>query len=281
MILEAALAQTKFMLKKKSAVCVFFILFIMVIINFISNVIYFQGRDVLEMYHPMRLLLLSQNRVDFNASNTMLLIELYPILVVCVAGFSFAKEYQIDMNVFMVSRLGNLRYIISKYIAAFLVTSIVFTLPFLMEIILNCISFPLSAEGNLTNLSIYDDEYIANVNNYLMTNVYIKNVYIYTFLGTLLFGIVSGLLGVFTVAFSTVVKIKYNVILFLPVFMILNFTVIFSGKYLNQKPGISWYKYIFLFDDSVKNINFGIIGIILIIGFVLVTIGIKGRKDCL
>lgn len=125
MILKATMSQTAFMLKKRESLCVFYILFFMVLINFVGNVLYFQGRDVAEMYHPMKLLLLSYNRTDLNATNTLLLIQLYPLLVVCPAGFSLAREYQRGTRVFLISRLGNDSYQISKYLSVFLTTMIV------------------------------------------------------------------------------------------------------------------------------------------------------------
>lgn len=114
MIFKTTISQTAFMLKKKETVCVFYVLFFIVIINFIGNVLYFQDRDILEMYQPMKLLLLSYNRTNWNATNTLLLIQLYPLLVVCPAGFSLAREYQIGTRVFLVSRLGNFTYLVSK-----------------------------------------------------------------------------------------------------------------------------------------------------------------------
>ena len=162
MICKATMTQTAYLLKKKEAVCVFYILFLMVIMNFIGNVLDFQGRDIVEMYHPMKLLLLSYNRTSWNATNTLLLIQLYPLLVACPAGFSLAREYQRGTRVFMVSRLGNHTYQASKYLSAFLTTMIVFTVPFLLEIVLNCVSFPLSAAGDLSNRSIYEGTYMES-----------------------------------------------------------------------------------------------------------------------
>lgn len=69
MIFKATIAQTVFLLKKKEAVGVFYVLFFLVIVNFISNVLCFQGRDIVEMYQPMKLLLLSYNRTYWNAAN--------------------------------------------------------------------------------------------------------------------------------------------------------------------------------------------------------------------
>ena len=48
----------------------------------------------------------------------------------------------------------------------------------------------------------------------------------------ILFGAVSGCLSAFTVAFSSVVNVKYNIFLFLPVFLLLHY---FTTFYINTK----------------------------------------------
>lgn len=281
MLIKATLSQTAFLLKKRGAVCVFYILLLMVIGNFLGNVLYFQGEDITEMFHPMRLLLLSCDRTNFNASNTLLLILLYPLLAVFPAGFSLAKEYQLGTRVFLISRMGSIAYQISRLLAAFLATMIVFTAPFLLEILLNCLSFPLSAAGNMAYLSIYDNAYIEGVNRYLMKTIYLNSPYLYAIAGTLLFGAVSGLFGAFTVSVSSLVKVKYNILLILPVFIMLNFSKVLSGSLSEGMPSIQWYDYLLLFDDQRKNIGFGITSLLAMILFATGAVCVSGRKDCL
>lgn len=281
MIFKATISQTFFILKKKEAVCAFYVLFFMVIINFIGNVLYFQGRDVVQMYQPMKLLLLSYNRTNHNATNTLLLIQLYPFLVVCPAGFSLAREYQLNMRVFLVSRLGNFTYQVSKFLAVFLATMILFTVPFLLEILLNCVSFPLSSAGDLWQLSTYDNYYRYSVNHYFMKSIYLCSPYLYAVIGTFLFGAVSGLLGVFTAAISSLIKVKYSVFLFLPAYVTLNLSTILGVKLPKDAPSIEWYDYVLLFNDQTKNINYLVISIFVLALFSIVAACVSGRKDCL
>lgn len=281
MLFRATISQTVFMLKKKESVCVFYILFFIVIINFISNVIYFQGRDIVEMYHPMKLLLLSYNRTYLNATNTLLLIQLYPLLVVCPAGFSLVGEYQLGTNIFLVSRLGNFTYQVSKYLSAFLTTMIVFTVPFLLEIILNCLSFPLSATGDLSNISIYDSAYRMSVNHYFMKNLFLFSPYLYAVIGTLFWGIVSGLLGVFTVSISSLIRVKYKIFLFLPVFAALNLSTILANDLPREALSIKWYDYVLFFNDELKSIRLLLIVLLVLILFPIGAVCAGRRKDCL
>jgi hypothetical protein len=281
MIFKATLSQTKFILKKTQSVFVFFILFLMIIINYIGNVLYFQGRDIVEMYQPMKLLLLSYNRTNYNATNTLLFIQLYPLLVVCPAGFSLAREYQLGIRVLLVSRLGNFRYHVSKYLSVFLATMIIFTVPFFMEIFLNYVSFPQSATGDFLNLSIYDSLYRNGVNNYFMKNIYLYSPCLYAVTGTIFLGVVSGLFGVFTVAISSIVKVKYNVFLFLPVFVLLNLTNILAGRVPKGAASIKWYDYVLIFNDELKNPNYLLLAMVVLVLFSMGAACFCGRRDCL
>ncbi|MDE6635999.1 MAG: hypothetical protein K2K09_05260 [Lachnospiraceae bacterium] len=263
----------------------FYILLFMVIINFIGNVLDFQGRDVAVMFQPMRFLLLSYERTYRNAANTYVLIQLCPVLVAYTAGLSLAREYQLGTRIFLVSRIGNFKYPGSKYLSVFLVTMIIFTVPFLLEIFLNCMSFPLSASGNLLELSFYDSQYRDAVNHYFMKSIYFYSPYLYAVIGTLLFGAVSGLLGVFTVAVSSLIKFRYNVFLLMPVYAVLNLSTIYESRLLenvsSMKPSIRWYDYVLIFNDRIKNMGYLVIGISVIVLFSIVAACISGRKDCL
>lgn len=284
-ILKAAVSQTGFMLRKREAVCVFYVLFIMVIYNFVGNVLRFQGRDVHSMYQPMKMLLLSYNITNYNASETIMLIQLYPFLVAFAAGFSLAKEYRLGMNTYMVSRIGSRAYLISKYTAVFLTTMTVFTVPFMLEILLNCISFPMEAVCDMSGLPLYyNEEYTELVNNYQMKGLYLYSPYLYAVAGTLIFGAVSGLLGVFTAALSSAVRFKYNVFLFIPVYALMNIPGIYTGitgTSLKGLVSIRWYDYLLFFNEEIKSTSFFVWGILFLILFSAAAAYIGGRKDCL
>lgn len=279
MFIKATLTQTNFMLKQKETLVVFYVLLIQVLGNFISNVLTFQGIDIIQMYQPMKLLLLSYNRVNYNADATLLFIQLYPILVVLPAGFALCKEQQSGQEVLMIARLGQLTYNFSKLIAAFCATMIVFTMPFMIELLLNCIAFPLTATGDMTNMDIYEPNYIQAVHRYLMSGLYIQSVYIYTIIGTLFMGIVSGILASFTVAFSSIVRVKYRIILFLPVFVLLYATIYLQNILPSWIPTIKWYDYLLLFNDEPKSYLFLITGLLALVFFSFIATLLSSRKE--
>lgn len=279
MFWKVTVSQVKDLLRRREAVGVFLVMLIFVLYNFINNVWTFQGTDVVAMYQPMKLLALSYNRVNLNSSITLQFVQIYPILVVCPAGFCLAREYQSGENVYLSSRLGNSRYKWSKMLAAFIVTAIVFVVPFFIEMLLNCISFPLNATGDLLNQGCYESEYLESIHSYLMSGLYIKNAYLYTAVGILILGLFSGLLGAFTVAVSSVIQVKYSVFLFLPVFLLLEL----PGMILREKIPFSckWYDYILIFNDQVKRIDLFILGIAVILVFTIAATFVSSRKDCL
>ena len=279
MFIKATLTQTNFMLKQKETLVVFYVLLIQVLGNFISNVLTFQGIDIIQMYQPMKFLLLSYNRINYNADATLLFIQLYPILVVLPAGFALCKEQQSGQEVLMIARLGQLTYNFSKLIAAFCATMIVFTMPFMIELLLNCIAFPLTATGDMTNMDIYEPNYIQAVHMYLMSGLYIQSVYIYTIIGTLFMGIVSGILASFTVAFSSIVRVKYRIILFLPVFVLLYATIYLQNILPSWIPTIKWYDYLLLFNDEPKSYLFLLTELLALVFFSFITILLSSRKE--
>ena len=279
---KATIIQTRFMLKQKTALITFYILLAMVLANFMGNVLAFQGTDIIAMYHPMKLLLLSYNRINWNADNTMLLVQLYPLLVAVPAGLSLARERQIGQDVLMASRMGNLPYRVSKLAAAFLTTMIVFTLPFLVELALNILSLPLNAQGDLSNLNIFSAEYISGVQNYPFRKLYLFSPYLYAILGTISFGLLSGLVAAATVALSSIVKVKVRTFLILPVFLFLYASVYLAS--LLHENGIeleaAWYHYFMLFDDEVKSpVLFVAVILILLVWSVVGTV-LGGTQDC-
>ena len=267
MLIKVIKKQTIFLLKQKEAVLTFILLLFIVLGNYITNVLTFRGTDVSQMYQPMKLLSLSLNKVYYNADIPLLIVMIYPILVAVPAGFSYAKEQQTKEEVYMIYRLGKNRYLRSKLWASFFTTTIVFTIPFMLEILMNMLSFPMNAIRDLSNLSIYDAEYAAMVHNYTGSAVYIVSPYLYAILATLCFGVVSGILGTLTIAISFVFKVKYRALLILPTFVLLNATT-----YLNllggNKGTLNWYKYLLLFDDTPKNIAVPMIGV----GILIITI---------
>lgn len=271
--------QTLFMLRQNIALMVFYILLAIVFLNFGSNVLNFQGRDIIDMYHPAKMLVLSYDQVYDNMDIMLLLIQLYPILIVCPAGFTLLSEKKRKTDCVLITRIGSIQYYLCKTIAAFFVTMIVFTIPFLIEFGLNCVSFPLAASGDFVDLNCYSTDYIELTNNYMYSTLFHMNSYLYTFVGILFWGITSGIIGMFTVALSGIISFRFKILLFLPVYILLNITA-YMPQITDKLPFVvNWYNYIFLFDDHVKNNVFFISFLIILFIISIVCSVIKGRGD--
>lgn len=281
MFWRVTMEQTRFLLRRKGALLTFYILLALVLSNFIQNVLAFEGRDVVNMYQPMKLLLISYNLGNFRASMVSFFIQIFPILAVCPAGFALAREYQLGEHALIEARLGRRSYRMSKLTAAFLVTFLVFTLPFLLEIMLNCISFPLAAEGDLMNRGFYDEWYRQAVDNYLMSGLFWRSPYLYAVLGTLMLGFAAGLLGAFTVAFSALVKIRYNVFLFLPVFLLLRGSTLLASYWEDMPASVRWDDYLLLFNDQPKYGWFLPVMLLALTMFSIGAVYYSSRRDCL
>lgn len=271
--------QVLFTLKQKNAVFTFYLLMVIVLLNFTSNVFTFQGRDVIEMYQPLKMLSISFNRVYYNADITLFFIQLYPILVVCPAGFILLSEKNRKEDILLIARVGNINYYKCKLISVFLVTTIVFTLPFFLELILSCVSFPIAATGDFSEMSQYDPLYMEMVRRYLFSTLYTFSPYLYAIIGVVVFGLFSGILGMFTVALSAVLNIRYKVLLFLPAFIILNISLYFSDSILKLPFSVRWFDYVLLCNDMVKS-NSYFVGLILTLIIISISCGLfKSKGD--
>lgn len=208
--------QWRMIWERKIATIILFLLFCLILVNYFNNVMTYKGTDIVDMYHPMKLLTLS-NYSEF----CFYLLQYYPLLVVIPAGFSLFADKRFNQYIFIQSRVGARNYYLGKIIAVFLVNFTVFTIPFLVEILLNCIAFPLAATGDPSNLGYYNETYIEITNTYLFSSLYNQSPYLYAVFFTLVFGVFSGMLATFTIAISTF-PIRFKVLLFLPVYLLLH-----------------------------------------------------------
>ena len=277
MLLRVTAKQTKFLLRQKEAVFTVTLLLWLVIGNYLGNVWKFRGTDVSQMYQSMKLLTLSYNRVYDSADMTLLITMLYPFLVAVPAGFSYIRGHRTGEEVFLVTRIGRNTYLAGELLSAFLVTAVVFCIPFLFEIVITAVSFPIEAQGDLSNWGLYSPEYARMVDNYVGKTWYLSSPIVYAVLGTLCFGIVSGILGMFTVGISVAFPVKYRVLLLLPAAVVLNGTAWLDAALPKGMGTVSWYEYLLLFNDSPKYVWFPVVGATVILGMLLVCCR-AGRK---
>lgn len=273
---KAVRTQIKFLLGQKGFALVFLVLMGVMLLNFTQNVREFQGYDVISMYHTMKLLTLSYNKAIYRADNAMLLVQLAPLLICLPAALSLAGERQTGQSVLLTARLGSKTYLWSKVTAVFVVTTLAFALPFLLEIVLNCVSFPLEAVGDFTHTNVYEPQRLAEEALYQLARLYQLSPYLYAVVCTLLFGAFAGLLAAATVTLSALVRVPFRVLLLLPAFLLLQLT-----NFLGTNGTTAWYSFVLFFSDARRNTPFFLVLIAILAAFTLIGTALAARKDCL
>ncbi|OYP24241.1 hypothetical protein CG709_07420 [Lachnotalea glycerini] len=228
------------------------------------------------MYHPMRLLLLANTGYYF-----YFFMLLYPIIVIIPASFSYIYDQDINEQIFIQSRTGIKNYYFGKLIATFLSTFNIFTIPFLAEIILNSIAFPNNATGLLSNMSIYESTELESIHRLLLPNLYIRSIYLYVILLTIIWGIVSGVIATYALTISIIIKFKYKTFLFLPIY-ILSY-VLYEVQYiLPQIDKTTYYFFYFdIFDTSRKSLMGYILCILMMTASSILLAMYKSGQDSL
>ena len=275
MFVRTTWTHVKFLLGKTSSKITFFVLFLVMLMTFVSNVLDFRGYDVIAMFHPMNILSLSYDRTAHNAGTALLLVQLLPLLVGWPAGLALAADRGLGTDTMLVARLGRKLYVTSKLTAVFIATAIVFSVPFLLEIVLNCLSFPLTATGNLAGIDVFDSDYAEMLGNYLCPWLYRFSPYLAAVLGTIGFGLFAGLLACVPASLSLFVRIRFRVFLLLPVFMLLY--AITSLESIE----LAWYNYIFFFSDAPKIPLYWFSLCAALVCFCVAAAWYGCRKDCL
>ncbi len=276
-MMKSIKSQINILLEKKIAIGMFLFNMLFVLINYFYNVTEYEGTYINAMIQPMRLLFLSSEEA-YSANFKFMFLQFYPILVVLPAGFFYASDTNSKMELFLAGRMGKFKYMMGKLIAVFLVTFAVFTIPFLIEMCLNCLAFPMDANGNMANAGIYNDVYVHSVEKYMFLGLYSISPYLYAFISIIFFGLASGILALFTLAISMFFS-KYKVLLLLPVYVLLygigSIYAVLPGAEINT----SHFQYFSLFDISQKSQVF-FIGILTILAVTSVTAStIKSRRD--
>ena len=254
MLVRTTRSQIAFLLRQKEAVFTFCVLLLLVLANFIDNCQEYQGFDVMALAHTTKLGLLSFNRMGYKADLSIMFLQLYPLLVVCPAGFILAKE-----------RMGSGVYYFSKLLSAFVVTAMVFTLPFLVEIVIHVIAFSTRPMGDLSNWSYYSEEYMELVRSYMFSELFIRSPYLYAVVKVLLFGLFSGLMGAFGVAVSALYRVKFRITVFLPAFLLLNLSVYATTIFREIQESLAWYQFVMLHEEMSGHVPVFLAAVVLVV----------------
>lgn len=267
-MIDSVRAQFRIIIEKRWAVGVMILMFVLVLINFFSNVFKYQGTDIQAMINPMRLLFLSSESME-PGTLSFYFLQLFPLLVILPVGFSYADDKNSREEIYLVSRIGKKKYFFGKTIAAFIINFCVFSIPLLLELCLNCAAFPLDANGNFANSATYDLSYVMATENYMFFDFFKISPILYAIITYVMFGIVAGILGIFTLAFS-MLFCRFKIGLLFPVYILLYGIGMVDSLFPQVEVKTSHFAYLSAFDISYKSeisyiCLFGIIAIVSIL----------------
>ncbi len=219
------------------------IVLVLMLSNYFRNVVTYRGADLVEMIQPMHLLVLGNRSLEGN-----LLLILFPALCVLPAADLYYRENASSTEKLLCVRAGKLAYYTSRLTATFLITFLSFAFPLLIEVILNCIAFPLNAIGIPEGYGLYTDSYRTYAEALLFPHL-ASFPYVYAPLGILLFSFLGAILAVLSEAVSMVIQFPLRLFLFLPPFIVLYAPTFFARLFL--RIDTSYLFYLRLFDCSV------------------------------
>ena len=233
------------LLGKKTVIITYCILMGFMIVNFIDNMLdYAEVKYVSEMYDPIKMLTLS----TWSESGFYLRM-FYPILVCIPTSVAYLTDRGTRVMTYIESRTGRKKYIIGKAVAVFLVTFLVFTVPFLLEFILSCICFKMDSLGDPSNISYID--IAGHEYGYFMPQLWLENRIIYVIFMIAMFGIVSGILAVFNFSVCTLPIFKYKIFTFFPIYIMFHIIGIID-KVAKFDFETNYFMLISMFDKSDK-----------------------------
>lgn len=238
-------AQCNVLLRKKGAIICFLLLIISVGGNFIFNVIKYWDTEYAEMPSFLEISLLAQeNMVGWY------IVMFFPFLLVLPGAMSLASDRKEKMDILWVGRCGRNQYLLSKMAAIVIVTFLCFFIPFMLELTLNMIAFPINAHGNIGGWELYTEGYKENIKQYFLFSLYYACPALYAVIMNMVISLSAALLSIIPVAFSCFFY-KYYAYLMVPVYFL--FSLFQKTKFPVGKVKLS-HNYYFYFQWCHANI---------------------------
>lgn len=272
MLLKSIRLQLEHILNRKEAVFTWFLLLGFVTWNFISNIMQNQNAVyVTQMYDPVKTLTLSTWSVS-----GYFMMSLYPLLIVIPTSTVYLHDKKSGEIIYLNARYGNKKYMRGKFLGVCIATFLIFTLPFLMEIILNAICYSASSVGDPSNFEYIQT--VEEVRRYFAYGIYTKNRFLYAIVCTLAFGAVSAVFAGFNYAVSTFKCFKYKIFTFFPIY-ILFFGIRFFGQAFKCSFTTNYFSVLRMFDTNVKNEKIYLIFMLMLFVLSFTIIEVKGRRN--
>lgn len=270
MLRKSVKMQMSVMIRRKSVIFAYGILLFFALSNFYYNLCEnIEVKSITEMFCPIKTLTLSDWS---NAGFTMM--QYYPILVIVPTACAYLIDRDTRIKMYLQSRIGDRMYWYGKLISVFLITFIVFIVPFITELLLSCVCFDMESNLDPSNFEYFN--VIEDENIYMLSSVFLKNKVLYAVIMTLLWGVVAGVLAVFNFAITTLPGFKFKVFAFFPIYLLF-YGISLATKFLKLEYTTNYFFVLRMFYTGARNelVYFLFLLCLLIVSIVLIEIKIK------
>ena len=267
--------ETMRLLKQKATITVFWCLMFFVLSNFVVNVIKeYSQIYVSQMFAIPKVLTFS----TWSIAGIFVRL-LYPMLILVPTSLSFYQDSKTNEKSLILTRISRSTYFIGKAASGFIVTFLLLVIPFFIEIFLSVICLESSANGDPAFAPLHDS--ITRQNGFLfMSSFYVDHRIMYSAMIIVILGVVSGILAVFNMAISALVKNKYGLFAMVPVFALLMLTGNLSGRITGYQT--NYYTITSLFLKAKYNyFVYTLVFVILSVVTLAILIVKEKKDDCL
>lgn len=214
--------QMGLMLRKRNFWIAFSIMMAYMIISYIYVVNANRGYDIASINSPSSYFIGNSINVFYDYFKLI-----FPFVVVLPFAFSNFEDKANQTDAFLLTRVSRKSYYIASVITSFLGSFFIILIPFILDIILNGITFTenehtflgvLGSQGFWLNLYGINEKATL-----LFPSIFVQHPILYNILFTFMLSCFSGLLGVFAYAGSLSFK-KYKMLIFLPVYCLMYIT---------------------------------------------------------
>ncbi|MEG2656914.1 MAG: hypothetical protein RSA29_14560 [Clostridium sp.] len=225
-------------LKRKSFIIALLVTFIFCVINIIKNDYYLLSMPYvtypyfLEDFIKSGIISSCENFIMFRFTDVSnILFCIMPIIVSMAYGDSYLEDLNSGFLKSILSRCSKNKYFINKFVANFIIAGIAFTLPLLINFLINiCFGATLQPEIlNPNNLRI------GNLN----MNLYVNHPMMYTTLWLFIYFIFSGAIASISLAISIITRNKF-IVLVIPFILMQLISIFFRSINMNSYSPMSF-----------------------------------------
>ncbi|MCI8409604.1 MAG: hypothetical protein HFJ09_10110 [Lachnospiraceae bacterium] len=206
---------------------------------------------------------------------------LFPFIVVIPFAFSYFEDKALNLIYYIETRVEKKKYLIAKVITSFIGSFIVVIIPFLLNILLNEITFPHNGNtfgSNIHSIEITKDLVGENViaatiqKGLIGLRFFLMYPQLYNIILVFLLAIIAGIMGAFCFCWSYFVQ-KHKILLFLPVYIYCYIGSIFTR--MSEEVGIAinftLLDYAYLNTNMGKSVIIFLLELIIMIVFIGIT----------